>query len=238
MTNFSVDLSGKTALVTGGGSGHGRTIALALAASGASVAVSDLNIERADECAEQIQDLSGAAIALHTDVSNRFQAANMIERTRDAFGKLTVLVNATDVFHPEPMLTIDEWNWRRQLEVNITGAFFCTQLAARVMADEGGGTIINLTSTEALRSTIPAGIGYLAGQAALIGMTRQAARELAPDRIRVNAIAMGRPGEEAIHPADGCYLAADAPADIAGVALFLCSDAARSVSGQVLVVSG
>ena len=215
---------------------------MALAASGASVAVSDLNIERADETAQEIHDFGGSAISQHADVSNRFQVANMIERTRDAFGKLTVLVNAAEVFHPEPMLTIDEWNWRRQLEVNVTGAFFCMQLAARVMADEGGGAIIiNLTSVEALHSTIPAGIGYMAGKAGLIAMTRQAAGELAPHGIRVNAIAVGKLGEESSLSAEGSDTIAgprDAPTDIAGAALFLCSDAARLVNGQVLVVNG
>ena len=190
MSQFAVDLSGKVALVTGAGSGHGRVIALALAAAGASVAVCDINIERAEAVVDEIALGGGAAIALHADVSNRFQAASIIERTRDAFAGIDILVNAAEVYHPEALLGIDEWNWRRQLEVNISGAFFCLQLAARVMADEGGGTIINL-ALEPKQGRPPAKLpmGYLAGKASLLAMTRQAARELADHGIRVNAIA-------------------------------------------------
>ena len=89
---------------------------------------------------------SGVACALHADVSNRFQVANMIEQARDAFGGIDILVNAVAILHAEPLLHVDEWSWRRQIEVNITGTFFSTQLVARVMADEGGGSVINLAS--------------------------------------------------------------------------------------------
>lgn len=233
-----VDLSGQNALVTGAGSGDGRAIALALAGSGASVAVCDINVERAEALSEQIEAEGGRAAAFHADASNRFQAANLIERTRDAFGRLNILVNAAEVFHPEPLLAIDEWNWRRQVEVNITGAFFCLQLAARVMADEGGGRIINLVTAESLNSTIPAGIGYLAGKASLAAMTRQAARELAPQKIRVNAIATWQEDNGAPLPdlSAATAIAYDGPADIGGAAIFLCSDAAHDVTGQVLVI--
>lgn len=217
-----VDFAGKTALVTGAGAGIGRAIALALAANYASVAVIDLNIERADKVAESIRARCGSALPLQADVSNRFQVANVIERTRDAFGKLDILVNASSIFHAEPMLKIDEWNWRRQIEVNITGAFFCMQLVSRVMADEGGGNIVNLASVEACESSMPAGIGYITGGAGLIGMTRQAARELAAHGIRVNCIASKTQDETS--------------AEIADAVLFLCSNHAESVTSQVVVI--
>lgn len=220
MTDVEVDLAGQTALVTGAGAGMGRAIALALAARGASAAVSDLNIERADKTANAIRAAGGAAYAIHADISNRFQVANMIERARDAFGGIDILVNAVAILHAEPLLQVDEWNWRRQIEVNITGAFFCMQLVARVMADEGGGCVINLASHEACKSSLPAGIGFVTGGAGVIGMTRQAARELAPHNIRVNCIATHSPDESTTN--------------VASAALFLCSDAAQSMTGQVL----
>ncbi len=241
VTNFQVDLTGQNALVTGAGSGCGRAIALALADSGAAVAVSDLNIERAERVSEQIKARHQRAIALQADVSNRFQAANMIETTRDALGKIHILINAAGIFKAEPMLKIDEWDWRRQLEVNITGSFFCMQLVGRVMADEGGGSIVNLSSAAALRSTIPAGIGYLAGKASVSAMTRQAARELAPHQIRVNAIAAGNIAEDdmpPVSPEQTLLGRVGFPEDIANAALFLCSDAAEFITGQVLVVDG
>ncbi len=218
--NFDLDLAGKTALVTGAGAGSGRAIALALAANDASVSVIDLNIERTDRVAELIGARGGSALPLQADVSNRFQVANAIERARDAFGKIDILVNASSIFHAEPMLNIDEWNWRRQIEVNITGAFFCLQLVGRVMADEGGGIIINLAAVEAYESSLPAGIGYVTGGAGVIGMTRQAARELAPHGIRVNCIAAKTQDETS--------------AEIVDAALFLSSNHAESVTGQVI----
>ena len=224
MPSLDVDLVGQTALVSGGGAGAGRAIAHALAANGASVAVSDINIERADEAADAIRADGGAAIALRADISNRFQAANMIERTRDAYGSIDMLVNAVGIFHAEPLLTVDEWHWRRQIEVNITGVFFAMQLTARVMADEGGGSIVNLAPAAAAHSSLPAGIGAITGGAGLIGMTRQAARELAPDGIRVNCIAANTQAEPS--------------ADIAAAALFLCSAASKPITGQVLVDDG
>lgn len=241
MPSFKVDLAGHTALVTGAGAGIGRAIALALAASGASVALSDLNIERAEAVAEEIHERGGVCLALHADISNRFQTANMIERARDAFGKIHILVNAAGIFKAEPMLKIDEWDWRRQIEVNSTGTFFCMQLVGRVMADEGGGRIINLASTTGFNHTIPAGIAFASSKSSIIAMTRQGARELAPYGIRANAIAAGNIGEDDMPPVnlDKVLLArTGTPEDIAKVALFLCSDAADFITGQVIVVDG
>lgn len=241
MSSFNVNLNGCHALVTGAGAGIGRAIALALAHHGAALAVNDLNIERAESLAQEIQAAGGRAIPLHADISNRFQTANMIEQTRDAFGKIHILVNAVGIFKAEAMLKIDEWDWRRQIEVNTTGTFFCLQLVGRVMADEGGGRIINLVSTAGYPGAISAGIGYVAGKTSIIGMTRQAARELAPKNILVNAIAAGNIREAdmpAVKPEQILLNRAGEPEDIAKVALFLCSDAANFITGQVLVVDG
>ncbi|MCY4537029.1 MAG: SDR family oxidoreductase [Chloroflexi bacterium] len=241
MPKISVDLSGQNALVTGAGAGIGRAIALALAESGAAVALNDLNIERAEAVAADIQERGARALPLHGDVANRFQTANMIEQTRDAFGKIHILVNAAGAFKAEPMLAIDEWDWRRQIEVNVTGNFFCTQLVGRVMADEGGGRIVNLAAAVGIGGSMPSGIAYVAGKASVLGMTRQAARELAPYNILVNAIAAGNIAEDDMPPvpAESVILnRGGLPRDIAGVALFLCSDAAAYMTGQVLVVDG
>jgi len=236
----SLDLSDHNALVTGGGAGYGRAIALALAAKGASVAVSDINIERAERTCEQIQARGGAAIALQADISNRFQTANMIEMARDAFGKLHILVNGAQIYHPEAMLQIDEWHWRRQLEVNITGVFFCMQLAGRVMADEGGGVMINLASAEGLGARLPSGIGYVASQAAVIAITQQAARELSPHRIRVNAIATGSLCRAGIADSEdfGRLNPRYRPiGSVAETALYLCSGAAEISNGGLFAAA-
>ena len=241
MSKFAVDLAGQNALVTGAGAGVGRAIAIALAESGSAVAVNDLNIERAEAVAAEVQKQGARSFPLHGDVSNRFQTANMIEQTRDAFGKIHILINAAGIFKAEPMLAIDEWDWRRQIEVNISGTFFCTQLVGRVMADEGGGRIINLASSAGIGGSMASGIAYVAGKSSIVGITRQAARELAPHNIRVNAIAAGNIAEDDMPPvkAENVLLQRSGiPQDVAGVALFLCSDAADFMTGQVIVVDG
>lgn len=216
--------------MTGAGADIGRAVALALGASGAAVVVNDLNPDRADRVAGEIIDAGGRALAWDADVANRFQVASMIEAGRDAFGRLTLLVNAAGVYKVGPMATLDEWDWRRVLDVNLTGAFFCSQLLSRVMADEGGGAIVNVASS-AVGHSLPGGAAYVASKSGLLGLTRQSARELAPLGIRVNAICPAPlSGDEA---ADAALAEA-----CAGATLFLCSDAARLIAGQAIEIDG
>ena len=193
---------------------------MALAEAGAVVAVNDLNIERAEAVAAEIETAGGIAIALQADISNRFAAANMIEAARDAFGTPHILVNAAGISKAEPLLAIDEWDWRRQIEVNLTGAFFCMQLLGRVLADEGGGCIINLAPNAALNGSLPGRTAYAAGKAGLIALTRGAAAELYDFGIRVNAV-----------------VGDDRPAIVRN-ALFLCSEVAGEITGEVIDADG
>src|SRR5690606_12076613 len=122
-SSLSVDLTGHAAIVTGAGIGVGRAIALALAQSGAAVFANDLNPDRANRIAEEITGRGGRAAGWQADVANRFQVASLIEAARDAFGRITILVNAASVYKTGPVATLDEWDWRRLLDVNLTGAF-------------------------------------------------------------------------------------------------------------------
>jgi NAD(P)-dependent dehydrogenase (short-subunit alcohol dehydrogenase family) len=239
---FSVSLTGQTALVTGAGADIGRAIALALAESGAAVVVNDLNPDRAEQVAQEILDAGGRALPWQADIANRFQVGSMIEAARDAFGRVDILVNAAGVRKLGSMTTLDEWDWRRLLDVNLTGAFFCSQLVARVMADEGiRGVIVNVASTAGHPNPLPEGVGYVASKAGLIGLTKQCAREYAALDIRVNAVCPGNILEED-NPTLTISQAArgrmGTPKEVADVVLFLCSEAANFITGQAINVDG
>jgi 3-oxoacyl-[acyl-carrier protein] reductase len=238
MPTCILHISADAAIVTGAGGGIGAAVARALGAAGVAVMAADINPDRADGTADAIAAAGGTALPWQADVSNRFQVSAMIERARDAFGRIGILVNAAGVVKRGAFSALDEWDWRRVLDVNLTGTFFCCQLMGRVMADEGGGVILNLASSVGVSATLPDGISYAATKAGIIGLTRQAARELAPRGIRVNALALsGIDGEEPAL-AISAPLAGAALDDAAQTALFLCSDAARAITGQVIVVDG
>ncbi|MDX1990877.1 MAG: SDR family oxidoreductase [bacterium] len=236
MPGFRVDLNGQSAIVTGGGTGIGRAAALTLANSGAAVTVNDINPDRADTVAQKILDLGGRAFAFQGDVANRFQAAALIENARDQFGKIHILVNAAGVYKPGSFARIDEYDWRRHLEVNLTGAFFCTQLVGRVMADEGGGVIVNIAA--AALESLAESASYAASKAGLLALTRHAARELAPANIRVNAVSPGSIAENELPALPNFLNRTGNPEEVANVVLFLCSDAASFITGETITVDG
>ena len=239
MTDFVVNLSQRTAIVTGAGTGVGRAITLALGSSGAAVAVNDINPDRTYQITQELLERGVSAIGLPGDVGNRFQVAALIESARERFGKVHILVNAAGVYKPEAITKIDEWDWRRHLDVNLTGAFFCCQLISRVMIDEGTrGAIVNI-ATGAWNGTLPTGLGYIASKAGLVGLTRQAARELAPAGIRVNAVCPSNIADDDTPSDTPAMLGVPgAPEDVANVVVFLCSEAARFITGQVIHVDG
>lgn len=235
---FHVRLSGHAALVTGAGDGVGRAAALALARSGAAVMVNDLNPDRADRVADEIVAAGGRALAWQADVTNRFQVSTMIERARDEFGRVSLLVNAAGVYKAGLFDKLDEWEWERALNVNMTGAFYTTQLMSRVMGGEGGGVIVNVAAAAGHPNPIPLGVGYVASKAGLIGLTKQTAHELAPLGVRVNAVCPANLADDDLPRGDNAQGRAGTAEEVANVVLFLCSDAASFITGQALNVDG
>jgi 3-oxoacyl-[acyl-carrier protein] reductase len=239
VSTFRFDLSGQAALVTGAGADIGRAAALALGKAGAGVVVNDLNPDRAERVAAEITEAGGSALAWQADVANRFQVGSMIENARDHFQRINILVNAAGALNTVSMLKLDEWDWRRLLDVNLTGAFFCSQLLGRVMADEGGGVIVNVAANAGHHNPLSSGVGYVASKAAMIGLTKQCAREYAPLGIRVNAVCPGHIADPAqLQSANNPQSRWGTAEEVANVVLFLCSDAASFITGQAINVDG
>ncbi len=248
--NFKVNLSNRVALVTGAGQGIGRAIALALAEAGACVGVNDINPDGAYATASTIRTQGGQASDHAADVSLKMQVGSMIEAVRDRWGQLDILINNAGVEPKASVLSLDEWDWDRTLDVNLKGTFICTQLAGRVMRDNGGGVIVNIASIAGHKSPLPNASAYCASKAGVVGFTRECAREFAAYNIRVNAVCPGviaTPMTEQSrgNPAVMRKWIEDIPQkrlgeaeEVAGVVLFLCSDAASYVTGRALVVDG
>jgi NAD(P)-dependent dehydrogenase (short-subunit alcohol dehydrogenase family) len=183
-------LSGQTALVIGAGRGAGEAIARALAAAGARVCAADLNPDRADRVAADIRAAGGEAFGWQVDASSKFQLAAAIETTRDRYGSLDVLVQGAHVTPADAPLLMDEWNLRRTVEVNVVGVFLAAQLAARVMADEGGGAILLLVREGE-------GAVFRATQAAVEALAAALGDELAGQGIRIASLATTSPQDTA-----------------------------------------
>src|SRR5512139_3848336 len=219
------DFSGRVALVSGAGKGAGRAIAEAFAASGARVAANDVSPVNLDEVVRGIQSSGGQVQAYVEDVAKKVAVQTMINRLTDAWGRIDILVNCANVEPHVSLLDMDEWDWHRTLGVNLTGAFLLMQSAGRVMREAGGGVIINVAPI-AGRAGQPDRAAYVASKVGLVGLTRQAAAELAPHNIRVYGVVTGLPelasGDEA-HD------------DIAAAVLSLCAGSAPS--GQIVNIA-
>lgn len=192
----------KVAIITGAGKGIGTAVARMLASAQMRVAVNDLNPDRAERVAAEIEQAGGQAIAVAADVANKFQCVHLIETTRAAWGQLDIVVNNAAVMPQASILTMDEWDWNRCLDVNLKGPFFMSQLCGRVMADENaarGGVIINIASTAGIETSFENRAAYCASKAGVVGFTRECAREFAGYGIRVYALALAEdePGDVA-----------------------------------------
>jgi len=181
-----IDIKDKVVLITGAGKGRGRILAEAFAERGARVAANDISPVNLDEVVNSILKKGGRAKAYVEDVAKKVGAQLIVNQVEDDFGPLDILINHAAVEPHVPVLEMDEWDWHRVLDVNLTGAFLMTQSVGRVMRANGGGVILNLIAES---QTEHDGAAFAATMNALKGFTRQAARELDPYGIRVHAVA-------------------------------------------------
>ena len=243
-------LPDRVAIVTGGGQGIGRALALGLAGEGAHVAVADIQADKSLETAAEVQRLGRRSLGLHVDVSDLDDISRLVDRTLEEFGRIDILVNNAGIALPTPFLETAEADWDRIMDINLKAAFFCSQSVARVMVRQGGGKIVNLASTSSFvagRQEVP----YAVSKAGVWMLTAAASAELAPYNINVNAIAPGLiktplterhfPSTEALEArvkAKAPMGRAGTPRDLVGAVVFLCSDEASYVNGHTLVVDG
>ena len=242
-------LAGKVALVTGAQQGIGKAIALAYGHEGASVVVNYLdNQAAAEEIAAQIRALGQRAVPVAGDVARAADVRRMVEAGEN-LGGIDILVNNAGIFPRVEFLDMTEAQWDEVLNVNLKGTFLCTQAVAQKLVERGRpGAVINLASSAAFRSS-PRGVHYVASKAGIVGVTRATALELAPYRVRVNAIAPGTTdtaqprygmSEEELQAAGRQVPLGriGTPEDVADLAVFLASEEARHITGQTLHVNG
>ena len=236
-------LAGKVAVVTGAGQGMGRAIAQRFADEGATVVALDLNEESAKQT---LEGKSGKHIARSVNVADSAAVNQLFADIKKDLGAVDVLVNNAGTGGVDQFADITDEAWARVIGVNLNGAFYCARAAVKQMQEGKGGTIVNISSTSAVSGDGPA--HYCASKAAMMGLTRGMAKELAPKKIRVNTLVpgptntpmmQGIPKEWADAIIAGVPMGRMAePDDIAKVAVFLASDDSGFVTGQNVAVNG
>jgi meso-butanediol dehydrogenase / (S,S)-butanediol dehydrogenase / diacetyl reductase len=253
-------LDGQTAVVTGGGRGIGRAIALKFAANGASVLLAARNHSQVQQVSAEIQKAGGHAVAMAADVSNVDDCERVVRAAQDAFGRVDILVNNAGILGPvEPVEKLPPLEWDDVIAVNLRGPFLLSRLVLPGMYQRGSGSILNVVSIAA-KAAFPLNAAYSASKAGLMGLTRTLAAEGARRGVRVNALSPSPVSETRMLDELGQALSAHLQTDrdkvsarmfegilqgrpqtveeIASAALFLVSDQASAITGQTLNVDG
>lgn len=245
------DLSGRVAIVTGGGSGIGRQMAEALAELGADVVLCARRAERCEQAAAELSQLGVRALGLRCDVTEQAEVDALVRRTLDELGRLDIVVNNAGTSWGAPAVEHPLEAWQKVIAVNLTGVFLVSQAAAKTMIGQGGGKIVNIASTAAFGALPPElmdAVAYSASKGGVVALTRDLAVKWARHGIAVNAIAPGWfPSEMSRilleQRAEGLLARVPlgrfgGPDDLKGAIAFLASAASDFVTGQVLVVDG
>ncbi len=245
----------QVAVVTGGGNGIGRGVALAFAEHGAAVGILDIDLRGAQETRKLILKKGGSALAIQTDVGDERSVASAFQASKQSLGDATLLVNVAGIEFYKPFLEIESAAWDRNIAVNLKSVYLCCRQAIPQMIRAGGGAIVNTSSVQAIATTGQTS-AYAAAKAGILTLTKDLARDYGPHNIRVNAICPGciespmmdrslarltrmgaRKVETRIRNAIPLKRIGT-PHDIANVVLFLCSPQAAYVTGTSVIVDG
>jgi 3-oxoacyl-[acyl-carrier protein] reductase len=240
-------LTGKVAIVTGAAQGIGRSIAMLLARNGADIVVSDINLEKAEETAKEIESIGSKAMAVKVNVANLKDVEQMVEAILEKFGKIDILVNNAGIARDKLILRMTEEDWDAVLDVNLKGTFNCTKVVVRHMAKQRSGKIVSIASVVGEMGNAGQA-NYSASKAGVIGLTKTIAREFAQRGINVNAVAPGyieTPMTEILPEKVKEELKSlipmerlGKPEDVAEAVLFLVFEESNYITGQVLNVNG
>lgn len=261
MTSKLFDLTGKHALVVGGASGLGKAMATALAGAGADIAILDINEPAAQSVSSEIAGMGRSSMAVSVDVTDYKQVGRAIADVLDQFGRIDIAVNAAGIADPRPEDTTPDAIWRRIIDVDLTGVYYCCQHESEIMEKQGFGRIINVGSmSSAVVNRFPSQFvptsrqtglfPYCSAKAAVRQLTRVFATFLAPHGVRVNCISPGymrTPLTEGIFADQGLVdvLEGDTPVgrigrpeDLTGLTVYLASDGSDFMTGSEVVIDG
>jgi 3-oxoacyl-[acyl-carrier protein] reductase len=242
-----MQLENKIAVITGSGRGIGRAIALQLATAGANSVVSDIDAETSAGVVAEIEAIGRDAISVTGDISRLSEAQLLINKAVEKFGQIDFLVNNAGITRDNLLMRMSEEEWDSVIAVNLKGTYNCMRAVTKTLMKQRSGRIINIASVVGQMGN-PTQINYAASKAGVIGMTKSAAKELASRNILVNAVAPGfietamtaKLPEQAREKLTGLIPLnrLGEPEDVAKVVLFLCSESANYITGQVLNVDG
>ena len=242
-----MQLANQVALITGGARGIGKEIAALFAREGADLALFDVNAQVLEQTAAELRALGRRVEGLVVDVTNASAVDEAVSKVLDKLSKIDILVNNAGITHDGLVVRMEESQWDRVLDINLKGTFLCTRAVAKAMLKARRGRIVSIASIVGLIGN-PGQANYAASKAGVIGMTKSVAKELATRGITCNAIAPGfiktemtdRLADEAKQRLRALIPMGTLgePSDVAQAALFLVSDAARYITGHVLVVDG
>ncbi|MDO8601178.1 MAG: glucose 1-dehydrogenase [bacterium] len=246
------NLKDKVAIITGARRGMGRADALTLAKAGARVVVSDISREDCEKVVKEVEKEGGQAIAVQCDISKKFEVDNLVKAAVDKWGKVDILVNNAGICQFKSFLEMTEEEWDKTLDINLKGYFLCAQAAAKEMAKQKSGVIVNIASIAMGQQGVgmPGIVHYCASKGGIVAMTEALAVELAPFNIRVNAIAPGAIDTPMVQETGMDQKAIEGmltrvplrrmgkAEEISTAVLFLASDDSSYMTGATVVVDG